>query len=82
MSFPSSSPVPTLAPAAPSAPFALSSVEDALAGFARGDFLVVVDDESRENEGDLIISAEKITVRLLSPAGALGGGVGTEGEGA
>ena len=65
--FPSSSACPTLAPAAsvlngPATPFALASVEDALADFAKGDFLVVVDDEDRENEGDLIIAAEKITV--------------------
>jgi 3,4-dihydroxy 2-butanone 4-phosphate synthase len=32
-------------------------MEDALAAFARGEFLVVMDDENRENEGDLIIAA-------------------------
>ena len=39
--------------------FAFDSMEDALAAFARGEFLVVMDDEDRENEGDLIIAAEK-----------------------
>lgn len=36
-------------------------VESALAAMRRGDFVVVVDDEQRENEGDLIIAAEKAT---------------------
>ncbi|KAK4700973.1 hypothetical protein P7C70_g5266, partial [Phenoliferia sp. Uapishka_3] len=39
-------------------------VGDALADFAKGDFLVVVDDESRENEGDLIIAADKISMMV------------------
>lgn len=39
----------------------LSSIEDAVKDFKEGKFLVVVDDEDRENEGDLIIAAEKIT---------------------
>ena len=39
----------------------LDSIEDALADFREGKFVVVVDDEDRENEGDLIIAAEKIT---------------------
>ena len=43
------------------ADFKLSSIEDALQDFKKGDFVIVVDDEDRENEGDLIIAAEKIT---------------------
>ncbi len=39
----------------------LDSIESAIADFKEGNFLVVVDDEDRENEGDLIIAAEKIT---------------------
>ena len=39
----------------------LDSIEDALKDFREGKFLIVVDDEDRENEGDLIIAAEKIT---------------------
>jgi len=38
-----------------------ASVEDAVAGIARGEMVLVVDDEDRENEGDLIIAAEKAT---------------------
>src|SRR5574344_300500 len=41
--------------------FKLSSIEEAVADFREGKFVIVVDDEDRENEGDLIIAAEKIT---------------------
>lgn len=39
----------------------LDSIEEALEDYRNGKFVVVVDDEDRENEGDLIIAAEKIT---------------------
>ncbi len=39
----------------------LSSVEEAVKDFKEGKFVIVVDDEDRENEGDLIVAAEKIT---------------------
>ena len=38
-----------------------SSVEDAIAAVGRGEIVVVVDDEDRENEGDLIMAAEHVT---------------------
>ena len=41
--------------------FKLSSIEAAIKDFKEGNFVIVVDDEDRENEGDLIIAAEKIT---------------------
>lgn len=41
--------------------FKLDSIEDALQDFKKGKFIIVVDDEDRENEGDLIIPAEFIT---------------------
>jgi 3,4-dihydroxy 2-butanone 4-phosphate synthase/GTP cyclohydrolase II len=41
-------------------------VEEALITLARGDFVVVADDSSREDEGDLIIAAEKVTAEKLS----------------
>lgn len=37
------------------------SIKEALAEFAAGNFLIVTDNESRENEGDLIVLAEKVT---------------------
>ena len=39
----------------------MDKIEDAIADFKEGKFVIVVDDEDRENEGDLIIAAEKIT---------------------
>lgn len=41
--------------------FKLNSIEEAVSDFREGKFVIVVDDEDRENEGDLIIAAEKIT---------------------
>ena len=41
--------------------FKVSSIEDAVEDFKNGEFVIVVDDEDRENEGDLIIAAEQIT---------------------
>ena len=39
----------------------LDSIEEAIKDFREGKFLIVVDDADRENEGDLIVAAEKIT---------------------
>jgi 3,4-dihydroxy 2-butanone 4-phosphate synthase/GTP cyclohydrolase II len=39
----------------------LNRIEEAIEDFREGKFLIVVDDEARENEGDFIIAAEKIT---------------------
>ena len=39
----------------------LNSIEEVLKDFKEGKFVIVVDDEDRENEGDFIIAAEKIT---------------------
>ena len=46
--------------------FKLSSIADAIKDFKEGKFVVVVDDEDRENEGDLIIAAEKITAEKVN----------------
>ena len=39
----------------------LDTIEEAIADFKEGKFIIVVDDEDRENEGDLIVAAETIT---------------------
>ena len=39
----------------------INTIEEALVDFREGKFVIVVDDEDRENEGDFIIAAEKIT---------------------
>lgn len=43
-----------------------ATIEDALAAFAAGQALVVVDDADRENEGDLIFAAEAATPELVA----------------
>jgi 3,4-dihydroxy 2-butanone 4-phosphate synthase/GTP cyclohydrolase II len=44
----------------------LSEISDALEAFARGEIIVVVDDEDRENEGDLIMAAEHVTPEKIA----------------
>lgn len=44
----------------------LDSVEDAIAAIARGESVIVVDDEDRENEGDLIFAGSKATADLTT----------------
>eukprot|EP00571_Detonula_confervacea_P003030 CAMPEP_0172315068 /NCGR_PEP_ID=MMETSP1058-20130122/24032_1 /TAXON_ID=83371 /ORGANISM="Detonula confervacea, Strain CCMP 353" /LENGTH=637 /DNA_ID=CAMNT_0013029063 /DNA_START=81 /DNA_END=1994 /DNA_ORIENTATION=- len=46
--------------------FGRQSVEDAIAAVARGELIVVVDDESRENEGDFIMAADKCTPETMA----------------
>ena len=46
--------------------FKLNSIEEALDDFRNGKFVIVVDDEDRENEGDFIIAAEKITPEAVN----------------
>ena len=41
-------------------------MDDALVAFAAGEFLVVMDDENRENEGDLIIAASHCTTEKMA----------------
>ncbi len=44
----------------------LARIEDAVAAIGRGEIVVVVDDEDRENEGDLIMAAEFVTPERLA----------------
>ena len=44
----------------------LSSIDDAVRDFKEGKFVIVVDDEDRENEGDLICAAETITPEMVN----------------
>ncbi len=50
----------------PQANPALDSVDEALEAIARGELVVVVDDDDRENEGDLIGAATKITAEQMA----------------
>lgn len=44
----------------------LNAIEEAVQDFRDGKFVIVVDDEDRENEGDLIVAAEKITAEKVN----------------
>ncbi len=46
--------------------FKFSTIESAIADFKKGKIVIVVDDEDRENEGDMIFSAEKCTPELIN----------------
>ena len=43
-----------------------ASIPEAIQDFRQGKILVVVDDEDRENEGDLTIAADKITPEAIN----------------
>ena len=46
--------------------FRFDSIEEALEDFKNGKPVIVADDEDRENEGDVIISAEKVTPEKIN----------------
>ncbi|SHI20291.1 bifunctional 3,4-dihydroxy-2-butanone-4-phosphate synthase/GTP cyclohydrolase II [Sporanaerobacter acetigenes] len=43
-----------------------NTIEEALEEIKKGNFVIVVDDEDRENEGDLIVAAEKVTTEKIN----------------
>ena len=50
----------------PSTNNVFAPIDDVIAAIARGDMVVLVDDEDRENEGDLIMAAEHVTPEKLA----------------
>lgn len=46
--------------------FAFDPIEDAIAAFSRGEPLVVMDDEGRENEGDIILAAHACSTEQMA----------------
>lgn len=44
----------------------LNTIEEAIEAIQKGEFIIVVDDEDRENEGDFITAAEKITPEMVN----------------
>lgn len=46
--------------------FKLSSIDEILSDFKKGRFVILVDDENRENEGDLVIAADFITSEAVN----------------
>ncbi len=53
----------------------LNTIEEAIEDFREGKFVIVVDDEDRENEGDFIVAAEKITPEKVNFMMTYGRGV-------
>ena len=52
-----------------------STIEDALEDVRQGKMIVIVDDEDRENEGDLMIAAEKVTPEIINFMAKFGRGL-------
>ena len=44
----------------------LNSIEEAVEDIKKGKVVIVVDDENRENEGDFIAAAEKVTPEMIN----------------
>ncbi|MAR44488.1 MAG: 3,4-dihydroxy-2-butanone-4-phosphate synthase [Flavobacteriaceae bacterium] len=44
----------------------LDNIEDAIESVGKGEVIIVVDDENRENEGDFLAAAEKITPKIVN----------------
>lgn len=44
----------------------ISGIEDAIAAIARGEMVVVVDDEDRENEGDIVVASQAVTPEKIA----------------
>ena len=53
----------------------IARIEDALDAFQKGQMIIVVDDEDRENEGDLTIAAEKVTPEAINFLARFGRGL-------
>ena len=45
---------------------ALATIEEAIEDIRNGKFVIVVDDEDRENEGDFVMAAEKVTAESIN----------------
>jgi 3,4-dihydroxy 2-butanone 4-phosphate synthase/GTP cyclohydrolase II len=58
--------LPFQGPSRKRGPSPFAPIEDVIAAFGRGELVVVVDDEDRENEGDLIMAAEHATTEKVA----------------
>ena len=55
--------------------YKFNTIEEAIEEIRKGRMIVVVDDEDRENEGDLVIAAEKVTPAIINFMAKNGGGL-------
>ncbi|MBY5438050.1 3,4-dihydroxy-2-butanone-4-phosphate synthase [Rhizobium leguminosarum] len=44
----------------------IARIEDAISAIARGEMVVVVDDQDRENEGDIVVAADAVTPETIA----------------
>lgn len=61
--------------AEPAGEIAFSSIEEVIADIAAGKMVIIVDDESRENEGDLIMAAAKVEAKDINYMARYGRGL-------
>jgi len=55
--------------------YKFNTIEEAIEDFHKGKMIVIVDDEDRENEGDLVVAAEKVTPAIINFMAKYGGGL-------
>ena len=55
--------------------FKFNDIEDAVADIRAGKIIIVIDDEDRENEGDLVMAAEKVTGEAINFMATYGKGL-------
>ena len=55
--------------------FKFNSIEEAIEDIRLGKIIIVIDDEDRENEGDLIMAAEKVTREAINFMATYGRGL-------
>jgi 3,4-dihydroxy 2-butanone 4-phosphate synthase / GTP cyclohydrolase II len=67
--------LPQLTPASTERESPFDSIEDAIDDIRAGKMVVVLDDEDRENEGDLVMAAEKVTAEAINFMRKEGGGL-------
>lgn len=52
-----------------------NSIEDAIEAISQGEMIIVIDDEDRENEGDFVMAAEKVTPEAINFMATVGRGL-------
>jgi len=55
--------------------FQFNSIEEAIEDISNGKIVIVVDDEDRENEGDLVMAAEKVNQETINFMAKFGRGL-------
>ena len=66
---------PVTAPVTTLAPVAISPIEDIVADMRAGKIVILVDEEDRENEGDLILAADHVTAEAINFMAKFGRGL-------